>query len=435
MKNDRTEMVKNAVIYQINLRVFTPEGTLAAAEKFLPEVADTGADIVYLCPFMESDPDPDPAHWSTRQQRSGCGNPRNPYRIKDFYKVDPEYGTEDDLRSFVKTAHRLKLKVMFDLVYMHTGPSFGKAHPDYVQKDDSGRVKLNNYNFCLLDFDSPAAREYLWRNMEYWVREFDADGFRCDVGGMVPLDFWVEGRRRVEKIKMPFLMLDECEIQFRPADQDEAFDINYCQGWTQSTFPDIFRSGMPARALEIAWRTADSARPGAVVIRALEHHDTANDMYYARMEKISSAKCDAAYVLCYTVDGVPFLYNGCEHRDTSRHSIFGNPGQFFIDRSKDRAERSAFLRELARLHRTEAAFRNGSMRWLENSAPDLVCTYLREAPDGEKIFCAVNFGNETVTADCPEISGGELLLNRGAEILSGKLKIKANGYMLLKKQP
>ena len=439
MDNARMEMVKNAVIYQINLRVFTPEGTLAAAEKFLPEVADTGADIVYLCPVAESDPDPDPAHWSTRQKRSGCRNPRNPYRIRDFFRIDPEYGTEADLRSFVKTAHSLKLKVMFDLVYMHAGPSFGKAHPDFVEKDGSGQVKLNSYHFCQLDFTVPELREYLWRNMEYWVREFDADAYRCDVGGMVPLDFWVEGRRRVEKIKKPFLMLNECEVPFRPADQDEAFDINYCQAWTQSSFPNIFLCGMPVRTLEMAWHEVDNARPGAAVIRALEHHDTANDMYYARVDKISPAKCEAAYVLCYTVDGVPFLYNGCEHCDTARHSIFGNPGQFHIDRSKDRTERSAFLRKLASLHRTEAAFRDGSMRWLENSALDFLCTYVREAPDGEKIFCAVNFGNEAVTAECAaadEFVRGETLFARGAGLgAGGKLTLEANGYILTKIKP
>ena len=436
MPAQRSELVKNAVIYQINLRVFTKEGTLAAAEKFLPEVADTGADIVYLCPFMESDPDPDPAHWSMRQKRSLCGNPRNPYRLSDFYKVDPEYGTDDDLRSFVKTAHSLNLKVMADLVYMHAGPSFGKDHPEYVRKDAAGNVKLNNYHFCELDFDSPELREYLWRNMEYWVREFDVDAYRCDVGGAVPLDFWAEGRRRVEKIKKPFIMLNEAEIQPRPADQDEAFDINYCQWWTQQCFPDIFRTGMPVKALELAWQEAEKARPGAVLIRALEHHDSANDMYHSRLEKMSSAKCEAAYVLCYTVNGVPFLYNGCEHCDTSRLSFFGNPGQFFIDRSKDRTERTAFLRKLAELHRNEAALRDGSMQWLENSAPESLCTYLRTAPDGEKIFCAVNLGNVTVTAQCSaaaDFADGEILLSRGAGIgTAGKLILNANGFILIK---
>ncbi len=435
MSSQSSELVKNAVIYQINLRVFTKEGTLAAAEKILPEVADTGADIVYLCPFMESDPDPDPAHWSKRQKYSLSGNPRNPYRIKDYYKVDPEYGTEADLKSFVNTAHRLNLKVMADLVYMHAGPSFGRKFPEYVQKDETDRVKLNSYNFCLLDFESRAAREYLWRNMEYWVREFDVDAYRCDVGGAVPLDFWVEGRRRVEKIKQPFLMLDEWEIHARKEDQDEAFDINYSQDWTHS-LQDIFQCGKPAAGLESDWKAAEKARPGAVVIRAMEHHDRANDMYYARFEKISSAKCEAAYVLCYTVNGVPFLYNGCEHCDTSRHSIFGNPGQFYIDRTKDRTERTAFLRKLAELHRNKAALRDGSMQWLENSAPEVLCTYLRTAPDGEKIFCAVNLGNVPVTAQCSaaaDFADGEILLSRGAGIgTAGKLILNANGFILIK---
>ena len=436
MTSSRSGIVKDAVIYQINLRVFTKEGTLEAAEKFLPEVADTGADIVYLCPFMESDPDPDPAHWSMRQKRSLCGNPRNPYRIKDYYKLDPEYGTEADLKSFVAAAHRLKLKVMADLVYMHAGPSFGKGHPEYVQKDDSGRMKLNHYHFCQLDFDSAELREYLWRNMEYWVQEFDVDAYRCDVGGTIPLDFWVEGRRRIEKIKRPFLMLDEWEIHARKEDQDEAFDINYCQLWTQQCFPDIFRSGMPVKALELAWQEAEKARPGAVLIRALEHHDSANDMYYSRLEKISSAKCEAAYVLCYTVNGVPFLYNGCEHCDTMRHSLFGNPGQFYIDRSKDGTKRNAFLRKLAELHRTEAAVRDGSMQWLENSAPQSLCTWLRTAADGEKIFCAVNLGNALVTAQCSaaaDFADGKILLSRGAGIgTAGKLILNANGFILIK---
>ena len=297
-------------------------------------------------------------------------------------------------------------------------------------------MKLNQYHFCELDFEVPALREYLWSNMEYWVREFDVDGCRCDVGGMVPLDFWVKGRQRVEKFKKPFIMLDECEIQNRPADQDEAFDINYCQWWTQLSFREIFLCGMPAAALETAWAEAENARPGAVLIRALEHHDTANDMYYFRMEKISSAKCEAAYVLCYTVNGVPFLYNGCEHCDTSRHSIFSNPGQFFVDRSKDPAGRSAFLRELAELHRSEKAIRDGSMQWLPNTASEALCTYLRTVPDGEKIFCAVNFGNKTVTAAWPEgvsaAVSGRILLKRDAVLRADHLELSANGFLVVK---
>ena len=130
------EEVKDAVIYQINLRVFTKEGTFAAAEKFLPDVAATGADIVYLCTIAESDEDKDPSSWSMRQKRSLTGNPRNPYRLSNYFAIDPEYGTEEEFRSFVKKAHSFGLKVMLDLVYGHSGPTFGKDHPSYVKRDE-----------------------------------------------------------------------------------------------------------------------------------------------------------------------------------------------------------------------------------------------------------------------------------------------------------
>ena len=429
--------IKDAVIYQINLRVFTKEGTFAAAEKFLPNVAATGADIVYLCTIAESDEDKDPSSWSMRQKRSMTNNPRNPYRISNYFVIDPEYGTEEEFRSFVKKAHSLDLKVMLDLVYGHSGPSFGKDHPSYVKRDENGNIKINSYNFCSLDFSSPELREYLWSNMEYFVKEFDIDGYRCDVGASVPLDFWVEGRRRVEKIKKPFIMLDECEIQSRKEDQDEAFDINYCQWWTQHCFPAIFQSSMPAVSLQIAYEEADNARPGAVLIRAIEHHDTANDMYYARVEKISSEKCEASYVLCYTVPGVPFLYNGCEYSDTSRHSIFGKRGEFTIDRSKDPGKRISFLAELAKLHRNEEALRNGTMLFLDNPAKESLCTYVRTAPDGEKILCIINLGNEKVSAECDflsEFSSGKVLLERGAAVSKESLSVEENGFILIKKE-
>ncbi|MBR2904528.1 MAG: hypothetical protein IKC08_01390 [Lentisphaeria bacterium] len=431
------EEVKDAVIYQINLRVFTKEGTFAAAEKFLPDVAATGADIIYLCSIAQSDEENDPSSWSMRQKRSLTGNPRNPYRLNNYFAIDEEYGGDEGLRSFVKKAHSLNLKVMLDLVYGHSGPTFGKDHPSYVKRDEKGNIQINNYNFCSLDFSSPELREYLWYNMEYFVKEFDVDGYRCDVGASVPLDFWVEGRRRVEKIKKPFIMLDECEIQSRKEDQDEAFDINYCQWWTQHCFPAIFQSGMPAVSLQIAYEEADNARPGAVLIRAIEHHDTANDMYYARVEKISSEKCEACYVLCYTVPGVPFLYNGCEYSDTSRHSIFGKKGDFTIDRSKNPEKRTSFLARLAELHRKEEALRNGKMLFLDNPAKDSLCTYVRTAPNGEKIFCAINLGNEKVTACCdflPEFSSGKVLLERGTQVNGKTLDIKENGFIVIKRE-
>ena len=106
-----SDYVKSAVIYQLFLRPFTPEGTLEAATRMLPHVASLGVDIVYLCPQMTADDDPRTEFWSDRQNASKMDNPYSPYRIKDYFATDPEYGTDDDLRRFVTVAHSLGLFV------------------------------------------------------------------------------------------------------------------------------------------------------------------------------------------------------------------------------------------------------------------------------------------------------------------------------------
>ena len=76
--------INGETLYQIFLRPFTPEGTIAAAEKHLSEVADLGVKILYLCPVAAADDDMARENWAPRQIASGCNNPRNPYRISDY---------------------------------------------------------------------------------------------------------------------------------------------------------------------------------------------------------------------------------------------------------------------------------------------------------------------------------------------------------------
>ena len=157
-------------------------------------------------------------------------------------------------------------------------------------QDADGKPQLNSYHFCLINFDVPELREELWRNMLYFVTECGIDAYRCDVGGAIPLDFWVEGIRRIKKIRPDFLMLNEHELKFRPEDQLEAFDINYSQYWGMSSLRDIFAFGLPAHALELVWKEEHAVVENGMSLRFIEHHDTANDMYYNRVEKISSGK-------------------------------------------------------------------------------------------------------------------------------------------------
>ena len=113
--------MNSMIIYQLSFRAMTPEGTINAAAKMLPYIKSLGVTWVYIAPVWKADDSMDETTWSPRQKKSGCGNPKNPYKMIDYFNVDEEYGTNEDLYNFVKEAHSLGLKVMFDLVYLHCG--------------------------------------------------------------------------------------------------------------------------------------------------------------------------------------------------------------------------------------------------------------------------------------------------------------------------
>jgi glycosidase len=195
------DWVRRGIVYQIALRGFTPEGTLRAAAEHLAHVAELGATIVYLSPINLQDDDPRTAYWSPRQKASGFNNPRNPYRIKDYDRLDPEYGTEDDLRYFMETAHAVGLKVLMDVVFLHCGPtSVLRERPGFIKRDETGSIVTNSYNFPLLNFDNPNLRDYLIANLTHWIKGFGVDGFRCDVAYGIPLDFWEQARTKLSPL-------------------------------------------------------------------------------------------------------------------------------------------------------------------------------------------------------------------------------------------
>ena len=164
-------MKNNSIIYQIFPRTATKDGTIKAATKLLDHIADLDVDIVYLSPFYEMDDDPREEFWSDRQKASGLGNPKNPYRMNDYFKLDEEYGTDEDLKDFVYEAHKLGLKVMFDLVYFHCGPraKLIDINKDFIKRLPDGTPDNGDWHFPKLNFDCPELCEYLWGNMEYWV--------------------------------------------------------------------------------------------------------------------------------------------------------------------------------------------------------------------------------------------------------------------------
>ncbi|MBR5078284.1 MAG: hypothetical protein IKX30_06025 [Victivallales bacterium] len=418
-----SDFVRSAVMYQLFLRPFTPEGTLKAAIRMLPHIASLGVDIVYLCPQMVADDDPRTEFWSDRQNASKMDNPYSPYRLKDYYHTDPEYGTDDDLRRFVTTAHSLGLLVMLDLVYYHCGPTavFIEDHPDFVKRNEDGTVKNGRWHFPELNFDCPELREYFWKNMEYWVRDFDVDGFRTDVEQSVPEDFWEEGRRRIEAIKEDVIMLAESE---NPLATVNAYDISYGFTWAIA-IRNVFIKKMPASHLIERWTAMRDKMPqGTLFLRNLENHDLSMDFGDARWNMIGSPELvQAAMLLNFTIDGIPFIYNGEEIADNSHHCIFANRDHgknLVIDWSlalSDIGEnRLEFTKSLTTLRHGNIALQEGETVWLDNDRPEAVVSFLRTAEE-QTVLTVVNTTDEplavAVKTECGNIDLWDELLASG----------------------
>ncbi|MCQ2391945.1 MAG: alpha-amylase family glycosyl hydrolase [Kiritimatiellae bacterium] len=394
--------LRGAVIYQLFTRIFTPEGTFRAAERKLSELKDLGVDVIYLTPHQLADDDADVKHWSARQRKCKLGNAKNPYRQKDFFAVDPEYGTAADLKDFVKTAHTLGMRVMFDLVYFHCGPKavFLAEHPDFIVRNPDGSPRLGDWAFPEMDISKREVRDYLHGNMVHFLREYDVDGFRCDVADMLPVDFWEEGYAKCKAVKPDIFMM--CE-GLKGDDQIGAFDLSY-GFYTQWTMVELLKGKVPASMLETAWRAQRRDYPqGFHWMRCFENHDFANVLPgEKRKEALYGHALNAAMLAtCFLLDGVPMLYNGQEIADAAPHSIFANRehGGWHIDWTKsDEAyaqERRALVKRLTAIRHAHPLLFDAPVEWLDTGAGEKTFAFRRQTEDST-FTLAVNVTKEAV---------------------------------------
>lgn len=201
-----TSQFESSSIYQIFARNFSREGTLDSAMSELPRIAADGFDIIYLTPVH-------PIGLVNRKGPTG-----SPYAIADYRSVDPALGGEAALKRFFEAAHSLGLRVIMDVVFNHTAPDsvLVREHPDWFIQGSDGQPsrKVADWSDVIdLDFSKLQLRNYLIETLEQWVR-LGADGFRCDVASMVPVDFWIEARQRIEAIKPTIWLAESVHKEF-----------------------------------------------------------------------------------------------------------------------------------------------------------------------------------------------------------------------------
>ena len=224
VKIQHPEWSRDAVIYELNTRQFTAEGTFAAATEQLQRLKELGIGIIWLMPVQ-------PIGEKNRKGTLG-----SPYSIRDYLGVNSEFGDLDSLKQFVNKAHELGMYVILDWVANHTAwdNALVEQHPEWYSRNWKGEMHSPTWtdwsDVVTLDYSQPGLRRYMTEAMKYWVQEVGMDGFRCDVAGFVPLDFWENLRRELDAIR-PVFMLAEWEQRDLHA---RAFDMTYTWGFNNT---------------------------------------------------------------------------------------------------------------------------------------------------------------------------------------------------------
>jgi glycosidase len=371
------DWLRSGAVYEIFPRDFSAAGNLDGVTARLDELHDLGVNILWLMPIH-------PIGEKFRKGEFG-----SPYSIRDYYAIDPNYGTLDDFKKLVAGAHQRGMKVLMDVVANHTAwDSVMMAHPDFYKHDAQGKMipPMPEWtDVAALNYANPALREYMITMLQYWIKTCDVDGFRCDTASMVPTDFWEQAGARLKQIKPDIVMLAEAS---KPELLVKAFDVDY--SWPLlSTMNDVLVHGAPASNLQHSWEKSRAQFPrNALHMQISDDHDETRAVIRYGLDGAL-----AASALMFTLDGVPLLYNGMEVGDAAESG-----GGALFDKlniswhPKARPELRGIYHDLIQLRHQYAALRNSRVDWLRNSDEASLVTFLR-SDEKDELLIIINFSN------------------------------------------
>ncbi|MBU3023338.1 alpha-amylase family glycosyl hydrolase [Aestuariibacter sp. A3R04] len=307
---EQPEWSKHAVIYQVNTRQFSEAGDFRSVQERLPEIRNLGVDILWLMPIH-------PIGEKNRKGELG-----SPYAVKDYFAVNPEFGTKDDLDALVDAAHSQNMKVLLDWVPNHSAwdNPLVASHPEWYARDHEEQFRPSPWwdwdDIIEFDYDNKALRNYMITAMKYWVEQHDIDGYRCDVAGYVPIDFWEQVRSELDSIK-PVFMLAEWESRDL---HEYAFNMTYAWSWNE-VMHDIAhqRCGLDKLRKYYSWNER-SWPSSAYRMTFVSNHDK-NAWDGTQYEQFGEA-LEAAIVLSVIGEGMPLIYNGQEAGESKRLAFF-----------------------------------------------------------------------------------------------------------------
>ena len=380
-KVDHPEWSKNANIYEVNVRQYTEEGTFNAFGEHLDRLEEMGVDILWFMPV------------SPIGEKNKKGELGSYYSVADYTAINPEFGTMEDFKNLVDRIHDKGMYVILDWVANHTAWDhyWTETNPEYYVTDEDGEFIIppdtDWTDVIQLDYDNEELRDAMLGEMRFWIEEVNIDGFRCDVAGRVPTDFWNRVRAELEEIK-PIFMLAEAEV---PELHEHAFEVGY--GWHLHHLTNEVARGNEDVSIIDDYFFGDEGvdfPEGAYKMNFITNHDenswagTVFDRYGDGVEAFA--------VFTHTIPGMPLIYSGQEDGLDKMLEFFEKDPIEWGD-----YEYEDFYKTLLSLkHRNEALWNGlngGDIVRINTNDDNNVFAFIREKND-DKVFVVLNLNDE-----------------------------------------
>ena len=418
---------RHAVIYEVNVRQYTPEGTFTAFQKHLPRLQKLGVDILWIMPV----------------QPIGVKNRKGPlgsyYSISDYTGFNPEFGTKAQFQAIVREAHRRGMHVILDWVANHS--SFDNKwvgpHPEYYVHRADGSISNARDNeghetdwtdVAELNYDDAGLRRAMIAAMRWWVDSTGIDGFRCDVAGGVPTDFWIEARKELSRRRPDLFWLAEAEDPQIHA----AFDMTY--GWElHHLLNEVAQGKQPTSALDSYFaKDSTTYNPDDYRMYFTSNHDE-NSWSGSEFERMGANNRPAFVIAATAIRGMPLVYSGQEAGLRKRLQFFQKDTIPWGDTTAN----TPFYRAMIALKHAEPELTNGARGGAEHrvaTTGDRVYAFTRTL-GRRTLLVATNFGDSTAHVSLAAVPAGpytDWFLKGTVPVAArGTLDVPAHGYRVL----
>ena len=433
----------NSVVYELNIRQATEEGTFAAAEKYLPELKNMGVDIVWLMPIS-------PIGVDARKGTLGSY-----YSIIDCKAINPEFGTMEDFDKFLATAHDLGLKVIIDWVANHTSRDaqwWKEGKKEWYVMDENTDLPVVQYDWtdiAQLNYENQDMRAAMLDALKFWI-EKGVDGYRCDVAMNVPADFWAEAWKQVREINPDVYLLAEGEEQWL---HESGFEATYA--WElHHIFNAMAKGGSETKNVagdgtiktdakyvkdlkEYLERDDEKYPAPAMRLMFTSNHDE-NSWAGTEFERMGDAHKTFAALTFVLPKSQPLIYTGQEIGLNRRLAFFEKDSVKELVDLEYGKEYREFYKSLCSFRHNNSALAAGEnvapMVFVEGASENVLA--FTRANEENTVFCIFNFSAEPASLTITEAEAGDYacICGQTKSFKAGDVvELEPWGYMLLNK--